>query len=187
MSLIFTAKSDMVERCLSDDISREYYWDLMDSWATRGVALTVMAYLGLEKGKRLPLQMPNNGFIDGLDDRAFVESWGTIENGTFTRFKADIPPLIKHLVIHNNWANFLMAQAFAEKNYEKLVQSMMLRGDRTNFRFSIPSMRMIIKDKWHLDDDLEDIYSRDIFDKHPDLEFEYMEFEEKVLLHPSDQ
>ena len=166
--------------------SDEHYWEIMDSWACRSVAVPVMSFLG-HVDKEFSSQCPNNGFIPEMQDDVFVESWGHVVDGRFDRFPLDVPPLIEHLVIHNNWGNALMAEALAEQDYEKLCQSMFLRGDRTNFRYSMPTMRMVVADKWGVDDDLDDIYSRDVFVKEPDLEFEYLDFEEKSLLKASNE
>ena len=168
------------------DTSVNHYWEIMDVWATRAVALPVMCLLG-HGDHSFSSQTPNDGFISGLDDHVFVEAWGHAVDGRFERFPIEVPPFIKHLVIHNNMGNALMADALAEQNYEKLCQAMMLRGDRTNFRYSMPSMRMVVADKWKLDDGLDDIYSRAILEKEPALEFEYLDFEEKKLLAGSNE
>ncbi len=178
-------KAYIVNTAMAAETSREHFWRIMDSWAARAVAVAVMSFLG-HSDLEFALQMPNEGFLPGLPDDAFVESWGRVVDGRFERFPVEIPPLIQHLVIHNNWGNALMAEALAEEDYEKLCHAMMFRGDRTNFRYSIPSMRMVVADKWNLDDDLEDIYSRAILEKEPGLEFEFMDFEEKKLLVASD-
>lgn len=167
------------------ETSRSHYWEIMDSWAARAIVVPVMCFLG-HVDHEFASQAPNNGFIPELDDDVFVEAWGRVVNGRFERYSLDIPPLIKHLVIHNNWGNALMAEALAEQDYEKMCQAMMLRGDRTNFRYSMPTMRMVVAEKWNLADDLEDIYTRSILDEKPDLEFEYLDFEEKELLVASD-
>ena len=175
-------KTDMLKASVEANECPEHYWTVMDTWCTRSIAIVSLSYLGLLKEKPFSIQAPNSGFIEGLDDDAFVEAWGNLdEKGQFVRIPVHIPPLLKHMIHHNNLADYRLATAIANQDYEALCQAMMLRGDRSNFHYSIPTLRMFVCDKWGIQDDLDSIYTRDVFEREEDMEFPLMEFEDPII------
>lgn len=65
----------------------------MDTWCTRSVALN---FLGLVEDGPFAAQMPDGGFIHGLDGqtKAIIEAWGLAGmSGSFDRFPIEIPLL----------------------------------------------------------------------------------------------
>lgn len=158
------SKPVMYYECTAPDVERALYWELMDSWGTRQVAVATLNLLGRLQ-RPFYMQAPNAGFLPDLDARAFVEAWGTYEDGRFQRFPVEIPPLVQHLVKHYAWANLLRAEAIAQQDYEKYCRALLLH-QVTNFHKSVPAARMEVCDKWGVSDDLDDLYTRRYFDLH---------------------
>ncbi|MFX0101209.1 MAG: hypothetical protein ACFFCS_16665 [Candidatus Hodarchaeota archaeon] len=146
-----------------EESTPELYWELMDSWGTRQVA---MAALSITRKADLEffMQAPNDGYIPELEDRAFIETPGRYKNGKFARKQFDIPFIARKCVVQEALGRWLVCEAIAEFNYEKLLQALMFRNNRP---MSLPIYRKIISEKWGIEENLEDLYNI------PDKEYEF--------------
>ncbi|MHA1699163.1 MAG: family 4 glycosyl hydrolase, partial [Promethearchaeota archaeon] len=151
-------KEILIELCTGNDpdFTEDLFWELMDSWGTRQVAKAALGTVELLKNKEFFLQLPNKGYLDGLEDGAFIETPGTFKDGEFLRKKFDIPPLIKYMVIHEAKSRYLISKAIARMDYKNLIIALMLRNDQ---RISIPKLRKYISEKWNIKDDISNLYN----------------------------
>ncbi|MBD3352384.1 MAG: hypothetical protein GF364_12930 [Candidatus Lokiarchaeota archaeon] len=148
-----------------DDATDELYWELMDSWGTRQVAMATLGILG-RSNKEFFMQAPNNGYLEKYNDNIFIETPGTFKNGEFKRKQFEISDYVQNIIGNEALRRYMMSKSIAEQDYAALIRAMMLHGSSV----PIPVARKIIGEKWGLEENLEDLYvipDKDQYKKFP--------------------